>query len=120
MINIRDQLVQNSARLEPNLKSIMVSAVQEIDRLRAELAALRKTWHATIRDVAEAAPVPPAASAEVPDGYVLVPKVPTLSMLESGISAMSMNGAEGTDEQIESDVMAAYHAMLAAAQKEGK
>ena len=52
-----------------------------------------------------------AASAEVPDGYVLVPKVPDEDMVEAGVS--SIDGKLTWYE-----MACAYRAMLAAAQQE--
>ena len=59
------------------------------------------------------------APAAVPDGYVLVPKEPTVFMTDAGVRAASLNGAEGSDQEVRGDVLAAWASMLAAAQ-EGK
>ncbi len=55
-----------------------------------------------------------AWQAALPPGFEAVPVEPTDEMVEAGISAASLNGAEGTDEQLRGDVTGAYAAMIAA------
>lgn len=57
----------------------------------------------------------PPAPASVPEGWQLVPVEPTQEMVVAGGGAIDMNGGEGGDDEMQSDAIHAYSAMLAAA-----
>lgn len=57
----------------------------------------------------------PPAPAAVPEGWKLVPVDPSLEMVVAGGGAIDMNGGEGGDDEMQSDAIHAYCAMLAAA-----
>ncbi len=90
------------------------------DKMREALLAAKKIganphgYTGTSVLVAEALIGQAAHAAALPPGFVAVPVEPTDEMVEAGISAASLNGAEGTDEQLRGDVTGAYAAMIAA------
>jgi hypothetical protein len=93
-----DALVYHTDQTRP-----IHSTQMTIDAIRAHLAA--QPLHEQLREMGEAHAAQPAP-VPVPPGYKLVPVEPTPEMVD----AARISGAEGTDEQIASDLRAAIAA----------